>query len=1058
MCVVILARSSSSPTSPPNPQHTHTHRQSLRPLHDNAMVSTPRCNKAAPRHGPHKVSHPPRFRSTLVSTQHDILTQVLFKRKAIHFAPPTYVEEDDEVWWIDATGEYFNNYDDYLTRMDFYKQKKFICEVTGHSCLTLFEALKSELHGSKEIMDAFPENLKEPVLRRIQFSTISRLDGLVDTLYGEFKKDFFPGEIVIAIIETATGATERVPAIIREKAKFNSITLDSGDVRPATTKYRLEAVSDPNKVYVCDETQLTRDRKNFTKVTLKTFIKYSAKKENWNGAPWLVRPEYAEKYRIDQTVPVHLTQYRGNPSPEELRKQRTQDRLKAKQARDNEKNDILLQRQKQKMENKEKNAADALIRTLGGLSGLKERDIQVPASHQNGGSSGSAAINSGGLGAKAIATALASVAIERRTPPPKQVIKEDLEYNPVGLHPKPVFHFDSLYPSDLTEVSLEVWTFINVYKEVFVMDSFTYDDFIDALRYDGESDLLNEIHCALLSQIVGPDSESLLIEYPDDISDDEDEEEVYDEEDEDENGEVKKEEDEEEEVKEEVKEEEEEPKGRTRRSSRQNVKKEEVKEEEEEEEVEEEEEEEEEEEQKETKSVSPGAENKGANYAVFKGVEWKTRLQRRNFKDGGWQVILIGLLYNLTYYEPWEDFINGCLDVWAAPKSPVSLVSARDRYFDLDFAQKVKIIQILCNLIHPTDAVRAYIEECMTRVTELRRDKVDKQREYKVVSDDIRVLENEVKRIELEMEDKKTAEEDKKDNVDNNKDDEKEDSEPPAKKSKTDNDELLGSLRTKIQDRQATLKQIIATINAKDEEIRFADVNRLRLLGKDRFHNRYWWFEGNGIEDAGGSEEEEGTGFTMGRLWIQGPFEEEIKFCLTGDIPQSKKEVEGEGYLEDYTKWGYLEHPKELGELIKWLNQWGSREHKLKKELLSVLKKIKASMVSRLEDLGRDSELKKEEGQKEIKASDDTKDGGDQNGASSNGNDKDKEDKEETKEEENGNENGEDNESEDGEEGDDDEFDRVCSWKNGYAKSKLGHSHYDGLYKKGVKGGKKKKR
>ncbi|RDW29630.1 ATP-utilizing chromatin assembly and remodelling N-terminal-domain-containing protein [Yarrowia lipolytica] len=968
---------------------------------------------------------------------------VLFKRKAIHFAPPIYVEEDDEVWWIDATGEYFNNYDDYLTRMDFYKQKKFICEVTGHSCLTLFEALKSELHGSKEIMDAFPENLKEPVLRRIQFSTISRLDGLVDTLYGEFKKDFFPGEIVIAIIETATGATERVPAIIREKAKFNSITLDSGDVRPATTKYRLEAVSDPNKVYVCDETQLTRDRKNFTKVTLKTFIKYSAKKENWNGAPWLVRPEYAEKYRIDQTVPVHLTQYRGNPSPEELRKQRTQDRLKAKQARDNEKNDIILQRQKLKMENKEKNAADALIRTLGGLSGLKERDIQVPVSHQNGGGNGGA-----GLGAKTLATALASVVTERRSPPPKQVIREDLEHRLVGVNPKPVFHFDKLYPSDLTEVSLEVWTFINVYKEVLVLDSFTYDDFIDALRYEGESDLLNEIHCALLSQVVGTNSDSLLVEYPDDISDDE-EEEDYDEEEEEEEEEVKKEEQEEEEVKEE------EPRGRTRRSSRQ-IKKEETEEAEEEEEQEEEEEEEEEQEQKNSKSVSPGAENKGANYAVFKGVDWKTRLQRRNFKDGGWQVILIGLLYNLTYYEPWEDFINGCLDVWAAAKAPVSLASARDRYFDLDFTQKVKIIQILCNLIHPTDAIRAYIEECMGRVTELRRDKVDKQREYKIVSDDIRVLENEVKRIELEMEEKKISEDkdgsEKKagGNGDN------EESEPPSKKSKTDNDELLSTLRTKIQDRQETLKEIIAVINAKDEEIRFADVNRLRLLGKDRFHNRYWWFEGNGIEDAGGSEEEEGTGFTMGRLWVQGPFEEEIKFCLTGDIPQSKREVEGEGYLEDYTKWGYLEHPKELGELIKWLNQWGSREHKLKKELLSVLKKIKASMVSRLEDLGRENELRKED-RKEIKddekeVKDENTDEDHQNGASSG----DGKDNEETKEDKKENEKNQKKNDVDGD--DDDEFDRVCSWSNGYAVSKLGHSHYEGPAKKPARKDTKKKK
>ena len=29
--------------------------------------------------------------------------------------------------------------------MDFYKQRRFICEITGHSGLTFFEALKSEV-------------------------------------------------------------------------------------------------------------------------------------------------------------------------------------------------------------------------------------------------------------------------------------------------------------------------------------------------------------------------------------------------------------------------------------------------------------------------------------------------------------------------------------------------------------------------------------------------------------------------------------------------------------------------------------------------------------------------------------------------------------------------------------------------------------------------------------------------------------------------------------------------------------------------------------------------
>jgi hypothetical protein len=35
--------------------------------------------------------------------------------------------------------------------MDFYKQRRFICEITGHSGLTFFEALRSEVHYNTDI-------------------------------------------------------------------------------------------------------------------------------------------------------------------------------------------------------------------------------------------------------------------------------------------------------------------------------------------------------------------------------------------------------------------------------------------------------------------------------------------------------------------------------------------------------------------------------------------------------------------------------------------------------------------------------------------------------------------------------------------------------------------------------------------------------------------------------------------------------------------------------------------------------------------------------------------
>lgn len=105
-----------------------------------------------------------------------------------------------QVWVVPETNEVFTKYEPYLQRMDFYKQRRFICEITGHSGLTFFEALKSEVRDgspglsvsrflhtknnrcqmdeSREVNSSFPEALKEPILRRIQFSTVSRVDNL----------------------------------------------------------------------------------------------------------------------------------------------------------------------------------------------------------------------------------------------------------------------------------------------------------------------------------------------------------------------------------------------------------------------------------------------------------------------------------------------------------------------------------------------------------------------------------------------------------------------------------------------------------------------------------------------------------------------------------------------------------------------------------------------------------------------------------------------------------------------------------------------------------------
>lgn len=88
---------------------------------------------------------------------------MLFKRKPVQYLPRPAIEDDSseacglhpdgggilaytaQVWVIPETNEVFTNYEPYLQRMDFYKQRRFICEITGHSGLNFFEALRSEV-------------------------------------------------------------------------------------------------------------------------------------------------------------------------------------------------------------------------------------------------------------------------------------------------------------------------------------------------------------------------------------------------------------------------------------------------------------------------------------------------------------------------------------------------------------------------------------------------------------------------------------------------------------------------------------------------------------------------------------------------------------------------------------------------------------------------------------------------------------------------------------------------------------------------------------------------
>jgi hypothetical protein len=988
------------------------------------------------------------------------------------------------------------------------------------------------MNETRQIMNNFPEALKEPILRKIQFSQISRLDALVDDVYNSLRHDFFPGEVAIARIKD-----QRIKVIIREKAKFNSITLPSGEVRPAYSQLRVQMVANPSQELAVDDSQLTRDRKVFTKVILRTFIKHAVSREAYAGAPWIVKDDYAKAYKIDQNVPWHLQ--RGKTEPIDL----------------TENQNMFVstsgppKKERQKPGPKPKNppVVDP-VRPIfhhhqfqsGSFASTSSGQQQMPGLQihfENGSANTPLQLQPMGeyqtphhppppqpqlQGTSGSPPMSASPGASQQTTPPipgrkrgkpgperalpidtRPKIDEDLNipYSvKVAAKRYPLKLERSLTPEEnaIMGTILEVWVFLNVYHEPLILDTFTFDDFIDALKFaseDMECSLIDEIHCALLASIVGKDKTQLLVTLPIEESDEEDEEEEQegetDNKEEQANGHgeangVKKEEENADDEKVKGEDEQQEEEG-LKDEDKENEDEKKVKKDEDEEmtevpdedekgggEEEKKEEEAEEEEQNvdqedEKSPKKPTKPHRADEFTRYQNTDWTERLRKRMFRDGGWQQILTGLLNTVSYVEDWHELCEESLKKLASRERAVTLGSALTGYYELTFIQKVGILNILCNLLHSSPMVRGYIDRCLDQSSKIRREKNDKQREYKVLVETLKAYEEEKKTFFPNGY-----------GVDENGGKPGETPAQTRRRLRKEKEAALAkedaAFRKVYQQAQDTSKKIDElndSVKKHEEELMKLDCQRMRMLGKDRYHNRYWWFENNGMvrvdkeeqelslkkdlerkekqnnnnsneengtsegngeddknnkseeeksksettedngeqkqeedeEAEGENEEEDGeedeennaTGYTMGRLWIQGPLDEEAEQYLgynkdndpdpqiqrneTGDVwingamvinPQGqvirglmpierKKLEEGDMFLKGLENWGYYDEPEEIEGLLKWLNKGGRRELKLTKEIDSVKDRIFLSMQSRKEDLEADAAMRKQE-------------------------------------------------------------------------------------------------
>lgn len=559
-------------------------------------------------------------------------------------------------------------------------------------------------------------------MRRVQFQTVSRIDTLVDMVFDEFRADYYPGEAVT--VSTADG--EKLQGVVREKTRFGGKILPDGTLTPPYTRYTVSLEERPGAEAVVDDDHIFRDRKIFTKSVLRSFIKKTVTREAWNGAPWLVRHDYAAQYHIDSRIPPHLRY-----DTKLMERKQIQAQKRANQPHNQEANGVngamqngparlpelkpAPKNQKGKLQHQSPDFPGDGKGSPGMHSGPSQGIFQAPP-HKN---PFHLPLN---IRNQQLPHSMSAPEPPPPPPPPKYPI-EDLQVPRREGITRPTLSFlckDSPTGVDATSNGtssindklsmksvgsfLETWDTLNVYCEIFKLDSFTFDDFVEAMCVASEEtkvQLFEEIHCAVLKQLVSAETDGgkVNVQLPELDGEEEDSEE-----------------EEEEETKEPTPEPDR-PPARATRSSLAKAEAERLLAEARAAE-------------KESQNVEPEIKHRAEQ--VLEDYDWIEELRKRNFQNGGWERIIVGLLHQLSKNERLQE---QCEDLLAQVVPPdveqPTQDTIREYYAKLDVNYRIQALQVICLLTTHTKAMRTYMEECSEQMTAFRKEKIDWQRQRK---------------------------------------------------------------------------------------------------------------------------------------------------------------------------------------------------------------------------------------------------------------------------------------------------------------------------------------
>lgn len=247
-------------------------------------------------------------------------------------------------WVIKESSERINDYNSDLKKLDFYKRDIFTCEISGKDGLSYFKALKSEEQHREKVRYLLPKELRKAIANFANFSPIRKVGHLVESAFQRFSNRFFIGDTVcLKTIQKNALITykEGEPNLVESPTIENNVTLflvkdvfqsngmmesEKGEISaPKLSLYLItECLNRESKgaALIVGQNEIKRPESHFSKFIIACFLnEILIKVSNKEHAPWRVKQEYIERYDVNPKCSPNMIDYlpdRMNSSSSEL--------------------------------------------------------------------------------------------------------------------------------------------------------------------------------------------------------------------------------------------------------------------------------------------------------------------------------------------------------------------------------------------------------------------------------------------------------------------------------------------------------------------------------------------------------------------------------------------------------------------------------------------------------------------------------------------------------------------------------------------------------------------